>query len=279
MRILSIVLVVLSLAAGGASAQPPASAAPDDPLDPPVVVIPGTKIALTWPWRTLAAGIEEFADERALAPHARLRFRLLLADGVTALDGVALTLVDGDTRTPVPITPDGYFTLGDEPHDDAATLAANRNGGQFDANRMPQPDVRTPGLPDNVRRLGDLRLECRIKMAMAKDTIGFVKSALISTMVGRNWCAPRMAKYGDAEKTVNANGNGKEGGAEGGKDRQRVHNVGYSAAAAVPAERATLSHGTRTLDLPLRRGTAAKVPIGDTSWPDDALLTFAPATP
>lgn len=263
--------IVLFLAAGGAAAQPPVTDAQQDPLDPPVVVVPGTKVALTWPWRTLAAGMEEFDDERDLAPHARLRFRLLLAEGVTALDGVALTLVDGATHTPVPATPDGYFTLSHERHADDATLAANRNGGQFDANRMPQPDIRTPGLPENVRRLGDLRLECRIKMAMAKDTLGFAKSALISTMVGWNWCAPRMAKYGEAEKDSAVQ--------EGGKGRRKVNEAGYSVTAAVSAQRATLRYGARTIDLPLRRATTAKVPIGDTSWPDDALVTFEPATP
>jgi hypothetical protein len=227
-------LLALLFAATATHAAPP---------DPPTVIVPGARIAIGWPYATLAAGMVAFEDERALAPQATLRFHLLLAPGVAVLANVALTLVDGDHLARVPITPEGFFRLDHTRRADGAQLAASRNGGQFDGNRAPQPDVRTPGLPDHVRRLGDLRLECRVKMAMAKEMLGFMQRTAISALGGSDWCAPR------------------KGG-------------GYMVDTALPVAHATLSQGTRTLALPVRGGSAVTVPIADNAWSDDALITF-----
>lgn len=221
----------------------PVHAAADAPSEPATVIVPGTRIALGWPYSALTAGVAAFDDGRALAPRAVLRFRLLLADGVTRLDNVMLTLDEGDTLTPVPLGTDGYFSAPRGPAARGARLAVNRNGGQFDGERTPQPDVRSPGLPDNVRRLGDLRLECRVKMAMAKETLGFASSLAISALGGMNWCAPR-----------------------------KEH--GYTVTAARPVAQASLSEADRTMALPVKDHRRIAVPIADRSWGDGALVTF-----
>jgi hypothetical protein len=52
------------------------------------------------------------------------------------------------------------------------------------------PEVRTPGLPDNVRRLGDLRLECKVMIAIAKEEIPlFWVLTLNSVLLTRDWCS------------------------------------------------------------------------------------------
>ncbi|QGZ37972.1 hypothetical protein IP92_05944 [Pseudoduganella flava] len=224
-----------------ALARLPAHAAPDAPSEPATVIVPGTRIALGWPYSALTAGLARFEDERALAPQAVLRFRLLLADGVTRLNNVVLTLDEGDTLTPVPLGEDGYFSAPRMQAARGARLAVNRNAGQFDGNRTPQPDVRTPGLPPNARRLGDLRLECRVKMAMAKEVIGFAGSLAISALGGIDWCAPR------------------KGG-------------GYGLTAERPVARAQLAEGDRTAPLPVKHGRQIAVPVADRSWSDAALL-------
>ena len=239
MRPMRELLLFLVLAATAAQAASPG---------PPVVLVTGTRIALDWPYAVLEAGMAAFEEERALAPQAALRFRLLLSPGVTILDNVALTLVDGDSLVPVPVTPAGLFQLDHMRRSAGASLAVNRNGGQFDGNRTPQPDVRTPGLPDHVRRLGDLRLECRVKMAMAKAVLGFLQSIAISALGGSDWCAPR------------------KGG-------------GYSVDTKLAAPQATLSHGNRTLVLPARGRGSVTMPIADPAWADNALVTFAQAAP
>ena len=213
------------------------------PPEPPRVIVPGAKIAIGWPYAVLAEGMDAFDNgRRNLAPRAALRFRLLLAPGVTALDNIVMTLVDGDRLTPVPLAPDGFFTLARQDGPVDAELAVNRNAGQFDGNRTPQPDVRTPGLPANVRRMGDLRLECRVKMAMARQLLGFMRSAAISLAGGTDWCAPR------------------KGG-------------GYSVDAGTTAAHAALAEEGRALALAVKAG-AASIPIADSSWSNDALVTF-----
>jgi hypothetical protein len=214
------------------------------PAEPPTVLVPGTKIAIGWPYHVLAAGIEAFDDERTLAPRAVLRFRLLLAPGVATLDNVALTLVDGERLAPVPLTAEGYFTLDHRPLANNAELAVNRNAAQFDGNRTPQPDVRTVGLPHNVRRLGDLRLECRVKMAMAKELLGFMQSLALSALGGADWCAPRKG------------------------------NAGYTLQGLAPVVRATLADGARSIVLAVKNGSAITVPVADRAWDDEALVTL-----
>ncbi|QBE66137.1 hypothetical protein [Pseudoduganella lutea] len=232
-------MLLLALLTAAATAH----AGPTEATEPPRVIVPGAKIAIGWPYAVLAEGMDAFDDGRHdLAPRAGLRFRLLLTPGVTALDNVVMTLVDGDRLTPVPLALDGFFTLARQDLPGDAELAVNRNVGQFDANRTPQPDVRTPGLPDNVRRMGDLRLECRVKMAMARHLFGFMQSAAISLAGGTDWCAPR------------------KGG-------------GYSVNAGRPVAHAALAEEGRALALAVKAGAAA-IPIADPSWSDDALVTF-----
>jgi hypothetical protein len=52
------------------------------------------------------------------------------------------------------------------------------------------PDVRTPGVPATMRRLGDLRLECRVLVDIAKNYLGFLFRASINTlMLTSDWCS------------------------------------------------------------------------------------------
>ena len=109
----------------------------------------------------------------------------------------------------------------------------------------PEPDTgrdRTAGLPDNVRRLGDLRLECRVTIAIVKDQMPFLaKAALNTLMLTSDWCAKKDFNYGTL--------------------------------APRPGVRAVLRDGERSRTLETH-GWNMMVPIGDTGWPDDALVQF-----
>jgi hypothetical protein len=123
-------------------------------------------------------------------------------------------------------------------YDADATFILNRKNGLYTGH----PEVRTAGLPDNVRRLGDLRLECRVTIAIVKDQMPFLAKAAINTlMMTSDWCAKKDFNYGvmAARKDV----------------------------------RAVLHDGARSRALETH-GWNAMVPIGDTTWPDDALLQF-----
>jgi hypothetical protein len=214
---------------------------------PPSVNVNSIRNAEMRSYRSIWAGLDAFDEHRALAPAAPLRFRLLRPDGepASAADGLALRLASDDGSVPVPIGADGVLEIArsQAAYDADATFILNRKSGQFSA----RADIRTPGLPENVRRLGDLRLECRVTVAIAKDQINFLARAAINTlMLGSDWC---------------------------GKKDMHV---------AFPAERelegATISHGGRSLALELH-GKAYMAPIGSPAWPDDALIVLKFAAP
>ena len=195
-------------------------------------------------YRSVAAGLDAFDAHRALAPHATLRFRMRHKNGppATAADGLQLRLAsdDGSFQEAVPIDAAGLLTVGrnQAAYDADATFILNQKNGLYTGH----PEVRTAGLPDNVRRLGDLRLECRVTIAIFKEQIPFLAKATLNTlMMTSDWCAKKEFNYG--------------------------------ALAPRPGAQATLRDGERSRTL-ASHGWDAMVPIGDTSWPDDALVQF-----
>ena len=234
---------LLLLAALAGAGLPALAAAADDT---PSVSVKGIKNPEMRSYRSVWAGLDTFDEYRALAPAAPLRFRILRADGSPAGsgDGLALRLASDDGSVPVPIGADGLLTIerNRAAYDADATFILNQKDGVFSA----RPEIRTPGLPADVRRLGDLRLECRVMVAIAKERMSFVAKAALNTLrLGGDWC--------------------------GKKDM----NLAYPAPPGL--EGARIGHGGRALELTLH-GQDFMAPIGDRSWPDDALITlrFAP---
>ncbi|TFY96574.1 hypothetical protein EZ242_20700 [Ramlibacter rhizophilus] len=111
----------------------------------------------------MVRAMDLFERERALrAPQAVLRFELLPRQPGVNVDDVDLNIVSAGTVIPVPVAPDRSFTLPRDPR-------ALRENAVVTPDRAVRSmtwraQVRTPGLPANTRRLGDLRLECRVGM-------------------------------------------------------------------------------------------------------------------
>lgn len=237
----------LLLLAALAGANLPGTATAGAAEDTPSVSVNGIKNPEMRSYRSVWAGLDAFDEYRALAPAAPLRFRILHADGSPAgsADGLALRLAGDEGSVPVPIGADGLLTIerNRAAYDADASFILNQKDGVFSA----RPEIRTPGLPADVRRLGDLRLECRVMVAIAKERMSFVaKAALNTLMLGSDWC--------------------------GRKDM----NLAFPAPPGLADAR--ISHGGRTLELTLH-DKDFMAPVGDRSWPDDALitLTFAPS--
>jgi hypothetical protein len=114
------------------------------------------------------------------------------------------------------------------------------------------PYVRTPGLADNQRRLGDVRLECKVFVTIAKKEAPFWVVALANTVfLTGDWCS----FFKDADRTWSVN-------------------------VETPLASAVLREGERT--LPLRvKGREFDLPLFDASWGNDAVveLAFAPPEP
>jgi len=150
--------------AGNVQAADPASTGPQ------VVHVNGSALGQPMAWRyellqTAQATFEQHAA--AQAPGAQLSFRLPRM--APAQEGNLVEIVAGDQRTPLAMASPASFLLPgrNAVDDDDAMVMANKDfpKGSY---LHPNVQVRSPGLPDNVVRMGDLRLACAAQVAMAK---------------------------------------------------------------------------------------------------------------
>lgn len=134
--------------------------APDTEAPVSVVEVQGLTDPDAHAYRKMIRGMDAFERYRRLAPAAQLRYRLIPRLRGVRTDGVTVTVQGDHVKLPVPLDADLTFTLPRDARawDDRARVVTNRKDRSF----AWMPDVRTPGLPPGVRRLGDLRLECEI---------------------------------------------------------------------------------------------------------------------
>ena len=112
-------------------------------------------------YRKMIHGMDYFEKAKAaLAPQASLRFKLLPRKPGTDMDRIALEVIGSTFSHPVAVAPDHTFVLAREPQalEEDAVVSANRRR----LSMTWRAEIRTPGLPPDVRRLGDLRLECEV---------------------------------------------------------------------------------------------------------------------
>ena len=111
-------------------------------------------------YRRIIRGIEVFERRRDLAPGASLRFKLLPRQQDTGMEGISLRIVGDTVAVPIPVAVDNTFVIPRNPlaFEEDAIVVPNRKSGSMTW----RTDIRTPGLPPNTRRLGDLRLECLV---------------------------------------------------------------------------------------------------------------------
>lgn len=197
------------------------------------------------PYRHMARGLDAWEQKRALAPGASLRFELLSQDGrLAAPEGLQLRIAGEDgAGNPVdialPLAADGTFVLprSQAAHDANADLVLNRKKGQY----RWRPHVRTPGVPENARRLGDLRLECEVSAAVRKEEV------------------PLLLRAGAA-----ATGS-----------LCRLPMVGYIHRSPKRLASATVVAGERKAGLALvDNGAGYQAPLRDKSWDDEALIVY-----
>ncbi|GGY58793.1 hypothetical protein OU994_09065 [Pseudoduganella sp. SL102] len=191
-------------------------------------------------YATMARGLDAFDASRAQAPQGTLRFLLRPATREDSLEGLELKIV-GDTVTlPVRLDPDGGFTLPRSPAAlaDNAALVLNKKKHSF----RWRPDVRSPGVPADARRLGDLRVQCAVQWAIDQaDLAPAARGALA---------------------------------AGGGPCRSMTMHMGFDAPA--PLRAAWLQDGARREAIPVSRHyrRVFNPPLADRSWSDDTLVRF-----
>ena len=216
---------------------PPGEPAQDEIAQ--VVDVQSTRDPELRSYRTMLKGVDAYADHQRLAPDAPLRFMLIPATPSGRLDGVTLHLEADNLSIPIPLAANGSFQLARDKtaYDANADLVSNK---KRDTLRW-RADIHTPGLPANVRRLGDLRLECEIRWAVEQDQLSFVRRNLF-----------RMA---------------------GGPCHSSLIHVLYPLPRSVAGVQAR--SGERTLDIRITEDRQRYVPpLHDQSWDDNTLLTL-----
>jgi hypothetical protein len=112
-------------------------------------------------YRRMLQGMDYFEQERAArAPGAALRFKLLPRKPGTDMDHITLEVIGHSFDYRVPVAPDHTFVLARDPKalEEDAVVSTNRRR----LSMTWRTEIRTPGWPEGVRRLGDLRLECEV---------------------------------------------------------------------------------------------------------------------
>lgn len=204
-------------------------------------------------YRAIAAGMDSFEAHHALAPTvSRLLFLVSRPNG-TPLAGERpkARLTADDFNLPLELGSDGHLEIprSRAAWDAKAELELNRKKHQLRV----EPDVRTPGLPDNQRRLGDIRLECLVKVAIAKEEIPFFWVMTIDgLLLSRDWCGwfngDPHSKFGETRY--------------------------WPVSSSATLQAATLREGERSLPLKAR-GHTFTVPLSDAGWSNEAIVELA----
>jgi hypothetical protein len=198
-----------------------------------------------------------FAQHHALAPAASLTFKVFARKQADASPSLALGLMAPTARQPVVLDDQDRFVI--DPAWRALPAHTELRSRLADGRVTWRPDIRTPGVAPNERRLGDLRLQCRVAfgsdMARGATGLGWLRSQLMDDCADKQWSPSNFA------------------------DR--------------PVFAVTLVHGERRLVISGRlmhglrdeggpdydwgfslRERMFRLPLGDASWPDDTRVVF-----
>ena len=228
------------------------------------VAIVATRDPVDKSYRKMLKGMDLFEQKHAMAPGAALRFKLLPRERGTNMDGIVLEIVGDTFTTPVPLAPDRSFTLerNQKALDEDASVRPNRKAHSMTW----RSDIRTPGLPPDTRRLGDLRLECHVGMeadlvSNLIPVLGQVRK-FIDKLVG--YCDRIDAHYYFFSERPLFSVTMVAG------SRREILSVDdlYAGASEDPLSESDLYH----CDCQVLLDRTYYMPLGDRSWPDDTLI-------
>ncbi|MET0320402.1 MAG: hypothetical protein ABW069_06755 [Duganella sp.] len=247
-KLTTLTLAVLLLLHRAAGAQDAPS-----PLGDTTAAIGPVKNGTTqvaWSYVSLEAGVDMFERRSPqVAPGAVMRYKMPKGmlppkdkDGKPE-DTTAAIAVKG-WSVPLPLAPDLSFVLPPNPKAkaDGAYIVVSRRfpSGMY---QHPDVDVRTPDLPRNVLRLGDLRLACEIQVRILKKDMLRARLLLDAmSLFGKSPCESDTGKIFDAPA---------------------VHN-------------SIIFTAGKRRQVKTVAGTELEfnAPLGDSGWPDDTLIAF-----
>ena len=232
---LSSVLLLGSAPSSARDSWPPPIAEHGEATQPEIIVTGFTKpFKLTG--HQLVRAQRAFAAARAeFAPASQLYFRVTAKDRA-GIEGLDMYLKNGDTIIDLPLDAQSRFVLP----------PLNGNGWALFANRADKaltvkPVVLSPGTSELHRRLGDLRLQCRIIWAMSGSETPIMVRAMFAAAGGCN--SGRFAYYVNTEQAIS---------------------------------RGEVSSGSIRLPIKLWGSHSYAVPIGERKMPNNALVNLQP---
>jgi hypothetical protein len=230
------------------------------------IVIVGQSDRDKKPYRNLVKAMNVFERNRRHAPDAVMRFKVFPWHDESVMRGLTLTVRGNTVEKPVSLADDGSFALERDALalDDDAEVVSNR--ARFSL--AWRADIRTPGLPANTRRLGDLRLECKVDAAGtgADLATSFKPPAFWAmTAVVDDMCLVRGVSYvWLADQPVFSVTLVSE------SRRQTLPSAFYMHAFHVPEVFSFMDWHEHLRDR------VYSLPLWDTTWPDDALVVLEP---
>jgi len=252
---------VLAAACSVAVAQP----APPKAALPQVTVTAAQRDAVEKSYRKMIQGMDLFERMHALAPNAPLRFKLLPRKRETVMEYIELEIIGDTVDIQVPVAADHTFALprNRKAYDEDAIVTPNRRSRSMTW----RTEIRTPGLPPDTRRLGDLRLECEvgIEAGLVSNT-GSIIGRLANLMSDVGYCRNKDARYlFFAERPLFSVT--LTSGA-----RREVLPIDklYAMASDDPG----LAEDLPYCDCEVLVDRTFFLPLGDPSWPNDTLVSF-----
>lgn len=220
---------------------------------------------------TLYEARELFEKLHALAPQAELKFKVYARTQAEHQQKINLALVTKQGRVPVPLDAEDNFTIDPawQRYPDRTELRSKLLDGRVTW----RADIRTPGLPANERRLGDLRLQCKVgfESGVARgDKVGFIGNMVRAMLSVPDSCDNTFSSGSSfADRAI------------------------FAVTLVDGEQRMTLSNAMLHA---LKEGTGAqydwgfllrermfRLPMGDKRWPDDTRVVMEfmddPATP
>lgn len=228
------------------------------------IAVTGLRHTVDKSYRRMIEGMDLFDELRARAPGASLRYKLLPRKRDTRIEGISLHIVADSFELPVPIAPDHTFTL--PRHRKALAEDASVRPDRKAGTMTWRTQIRTPGLPADTLRLGDLRLECRVGMeaGLVSDDPPTLMGRIMSVLQSADFCDERDVPYLFFSPralfgvTLSAAG------------RRQMLSVGqlYAGIAHGRTPREALPY----CDCEVLLDRTYYLPLGDRSWPDDTLV-------
>jgi hypothetical protein len=227
------------------------------------VTISSTRNPVDKSYRDMADGVRLFEARQHLHPGATLRFKLLPRQYDTKMDGITIKIVGDSFSIPVALAADQTFTIpiNQKALDEDASVNTNRAAGSMTW----RVEIRTPNLPKNTRRLGDLRLECEV--GLEANLTSSENKALNALRKNTKFCNPITGRSGyfffadSPIFNVTLNHNGR-------RESLAINYLyaGLSSASTKP--------DFSDKDCAVLLDRTYFLPLGDKSWPDDTLVEF-----